>query len=385
MAKQECDILWIGRFDNYSGYRTVSESYLRAFDAVGISYVCLDIESGKIVGPSRGVNYSFNPLYSCYEFKTVKVAVICDIPKRFTRFKIVGVPVVGCTIFETDSVPAAWLNYFEDVDRIWVPTNFNVQTFSKAGIDSSKIGKISYSADPFYSNFKPKKPDIFSKCIRLLYICSNFNRKDISLIISAYLQVVKSYRNIELVIKTNSNTSKIDDILQTGLGAKKDDLQNKGVRIINGKYSKNRLRELYQSTDLYVTTERAKGWDFPAFDAMCMGIPTVTLDGSAVDFVNSSNGYLVKTRDKIHIEDFLVENEEIYKLHYWEDIFVDDFADTLLGAIKDVITDRILKRKNQCKQDSTEYSPGIIGNEIRCEIEALINKNKQERIVKVYL
>ncbi len=47
---------------------------------------------------------------------------------------------IGRSMYETDSIPNGWVEQCNDeVDEIWVPSHFNVETFSKAGVNSSKL------------------------------------------------------------------------------------------------------------------------------------------------------------------------------------------------------------------------------------------------------
>ena len=37
-------------------------------------------------------------------------------------------------MFETDSIPQDWVGRLNQMDEVWVPTAFNVETFAKAGV-----------------------------------------------------------------------------------------------------------------------------------------------------------------------------------------------------------------------------------------------------------
>ncbi len=46
---------------------------------------------------------------------------------------------VGVTMFETDRLPAGWANACESMDEIWVPSEFNRETFARSGVEPSII------------------------------------------------------------------------------------------------------------------------------------------------------------------------------------------------------------------------------------------------------
>ena len=53
------------------------------------------------------------------------------------------VPCAGRTMFETDRIPAGWVESCNRLDRIWVPSEFNRRTFAAAGVEPA---------------FRPKEP-----------------------------------------------------------------------------------------------------------------------------------------------------------------------------------------------------------------------------------
>ena len=49
---------------------------------------------------------------------------------------------IGYTVFETDRLPANWVTKMEMMDKIFVPTDFNLATFHRGGVPSGKMIKI---------------------------------------------------------------------------------------------------------------------------------------------------------------------------------------------------------------------------------------------------
>ena len=54
---------------------------------------------------------------------------------------------IGRVAFETDRIPEGWVEKCNAMGEIWVPTDFNVETFSRSGVESHKIFKIPQSID----------------------------------------------------------------------------------------------------------------------------------------------------------------------------------------------------------------------------------------------
>lgn len=50
-------------------------------------------------------------------------------------------------MFETDSVPSDWLVQLEQMDAIWVPSAFHVDTFARAGVARHKLRVVPEAVD----------------------------------------------------------------------------------------------------------------------------------------------------------------------------------------------------------------------------------------------
>ena len=46
---------------------------------------------------------------------------------------------VGRTMFETDSMPADWVARCNRMDSVWVPTEFHLEAFQRAGVEAHKL------------------------------------------------------------------------------------------------------------------------------------------------------------------------------------------------------------------------------------------------------
>ena len=62
---------------------------------------------------------------------------------------------IGRTMYETDSVPAEWVQRCEQMDEIWVPTAFHRDTFAAAGVPAEKLVVVGEPVDTGF--FDPDK------------------------------------------------------------------------------------------------------------------------------------------------------------------------------------------------------------------------------------
>ena len=66
-------------------------------------------------------------------------------PGRYSSFGGLGETAqytVGRSMYETDSVPAHWVELCNDaslVEEVWVPTRFNALTFAQAGVSPDRL------------------------------------------------------------------------------------------------------------------------------------------------------------------------------------------------------------------------------------------------------
>eukprot|EP00808_Paulinella_micropora_P030718 g8517.t1 len=73
-------------------------------------------------------------------------------PGRYSQHRDTGAALrVGRSMYESDRIPAHWKDSILGlIDELWVPSVFNVQTFSKAGINASLIQPLDESIDVYH-------------------------------------------------------------------------------------------------------------------------------------------------------------------------------------------------------------------------------------------
>lgn len=368
------NVVWIGRFNFVGGYGEVARGYLQAMEAVNMRHLCIDIEKKQPIGKTNGIFFEHDPENRCFHIKSPALLVINDLPTKYSWFKGQGfISRVGCTLFETDSFPVDWVEGLSFVDEMWVPTEFNKSTFSNSGIPEDKISVIQYSIDTDY--FTPAEAREHDT-VRLLYIVSNLNRKDPGLLLRSYFRAFSRDDNVCLTIKTRMSEERFIDAMRVHLepNFRFDDPENPEVRLVTGTISNDGIRNLYAESDLYVTTERAKGWDYPAMEAMAMGIPCVSLDWSGSEFLNDQNAFLIPVKGNLtNVHSSQVDNAEMYFGHKWADVEESQVVETLKKAVQN--KDERLRKGKQSRQDTFKYSAPEIGKQMRKLLQDKVGSN----------
>lgn len=111
---------------------------------------------------------------------------------------------IGRTMFETDRIPPDWAEKCNQMDEIWVPSQFNVETFASAGVNRDKIFIIPSSLDPsnYLSDINPA--DLSAKTgFNFLSVFGWGYRKGWDVLVRAYITEFNKNDNVALILKVN--------------------------------------------------------------------------------------------------------------------------------------------------------------------------------------
>ena len=110
---------------------------------------------------------------------------------------------IGRTMFETDSIPEDWVNNCNRMDEIWVPSEFNVESFAKAGVEREKLVKIHESVDikKFDINIKPLKDVKKINAFKFLSVFDWSLRKGWDVLIDGFIKEFRNNQKVVLILK----------------------------------------------------------------------------------------------------------------------------------------------------------------------------------------
>lgn len=340
--KKVTGIIWVGPIFQASGYGSVTRNFLKGFKEIGFPVKAVNIRPAKLRNSDEKL-LDPETLREIDELTKADpgpypVVVINSLPEAYSSIVCKNIVAkVGCTIFETDRIPESWVDICNKLDEVWVPSRFNLQTFTDSGVRSNKVKVFPYGVNTSF--FKPIEDKVVienKKRFSFLYV-SFFNyRKGFDLLLEAYLKEFTSNDDVSLIIKTgfaghNMDPKKDDAYFRNlilNLIKGRVDLSNKELphfEIITEPFDEQKLRALYNTCDLYISTDRANGWGMPCMEAMSMGKPAATIDWSgSMEFMKDGNSLLIKPTGKlIPVDDHLSSNP-IYKGHKWAEVTVDE-------------------------------------------------------------
>jgi glycosyltransferase involved in cell wall biosynthesis len=333
MNRKVSGIIWVGPVFDRGGYGNMSRNYLIGLKRAGF--------------PVRAVNHGprhrdihpdvYNEISTLLETDagSCPVGVVNLTPDIFPNVKFKGVvKKIGCTIFETDRIPHHWVKYCNRMDELWVPSQFNLETFSRSGVDHRKIKVVPIPVDTDF--FKPQNQKLYiegQKKFTFLYTFAFNWRKGFDLLLEAYLKEFSFTESVTLILKVYED----QDVKRTDLKelilrsvADKVDLGKKDLPhlvIIDKPLDQEELRNLYNACDLYISTDRANGWGMPCMEVMAMGKPAATIDWSgSTEFMKEGNSLLIRpVGNLVPVDKRLVRVRPLlYEGQKWAEVSVDE-------------------------------------------------------------
>ncbi|RCX19026.1 glycosyltransferase involved in cell wall biosynthesis [Fontibacillus phaseoli] len=200
---------------------------------------------------------------------------------------------IGYWHWELPDFPDEWLEGFNLVDEVWVPSTFVADSVAvKSPVPVVKIPhsievKITEPRDRAYFHL-PKDAFLF---LSMYDVKSYQERKNPKAAVEAFKTAFKpdDFR-VGLVLKVNSYKSGSTDIkaLETLIG----DYQN--IHLITDTISRNDVNALLCVTDCFVSLHRSEGFGLGLAEAMYLGKPVIGTNWSSnTDFMDISNSCLV--------------------------------------------------------------------------------------------
>ncbi len=351
-------IVWVGPVFDVAGYANVSRNYVLGLDALDV--------------PLRVVNHGIThrkllprDVYERLRRLTKgnagpnPVAIIHYVPDEYTNISVPdAIARVGVTIFETDRIPEHWVSLCNAMDAIWVPSEFNRGTFIDSGVSREKLDVVPYAVDTSY--FAPIDGTFDVPGLRdftFLYVSFFDWRKGFDLMLEAYLSEFTKRDNVSLVIRTSfigrNESESVRERLYSMIGDRvnlsREDLPH--LALITDPLCQDDLRRLYNTCDLYISTDRANGWGMPCMEAMAMGKPAATIDWSgSTQFMTDGNSLLIRPTGRLEPVDPRLQEERggLYSGHRWAEVEVGAVRRTMRYAFENRDELKVIAERGCC-------------------------------------
>jgi glycosyltransferase involved in cell wall biosynthesis len=328
-------LVWFSSLREPSGYADEARSYLLALEDAGYSPVAREIVWTTMDAGSSGRQRD------AFERALARRVPTGDhvwaqhvVPNdRHRNQQEPGARTAIRTMFETDRVPKEFKHRLLQADEVWVPTEFNVDTFRYGGIPANRLRVLPETID--FELFEPSAEPWPIEGTRGFTFLTNFDftdRKGWDILLDAWAAAFDPDDDVTLVLKCLSLHNAGDDAIRARIAEHLGGRATAPLVVLTDVLPVPALPRLYAAADAYVMASRGEGWGRPYMEAMAMGLPTIGSRWSGnLAFMHDDNSWLVDGT-VVAVADDAQQHAPYYQGHRW---FEPD-ADALVQALRDV-------------------------------------------------
>ncbi len=281
-------VTYYGHVFDASGYGQAARGYIHALHAAGVTLSVVDLMNhGRQVSDDLVeslVGRRLEPDFHLFH----------GIPPQWARLAFRLSNAIGMTVWETDTMPTQWRNILGHVIDLWLPCQFNVDTFRRDlqtpifrlphpvvaprvnghAVDADRLIGSDPSEFVFYSIFEWQE------------------RKGPLELLRAYFRAFPDEGDTRLVLKVNGPAAgvaarAIDETRrETGSSAR--------VSLFAVGWDEPQIEALHARGHCYVSLHRGEGWGYPLFDAVTRGKPVIATGfAGPLDYLTPADAHLV--------------------------------------------------------------------------------------------
>lgn len=295
-------IKYSGPLMDSSGYGSAARQYVYSIQTVKDIDLTLHYETFETEKTNHGERHA--KIKELLE-KNIpyKYHIIHMTPDLFSRLKENNKYNIGYAAWETDRLPRNWADYCNQMNEIWVPSDYNVGCFKRSGVTVPVI-KIPHAIEIDKDNQINTKLEITSDNSFIFYSIGQWiERKNMLGLLKAYLTEFDSDEKVCLVIKSyRLNTSiKEQEIIKEQVKALKATLrlnQYPPIKFFGQLFTRDEIKALHNACDVYVAPVRSEGWGIPIAEAMTYEKPVIATNYSGqIEFAKPEHSYLIDCQE----------------------------------------------------------------------------------------
>ena len=294
-------LIWRAPLRDPSGYADEARHFLFALQSAGIEVAGREIRwSDKVAALSPTRERALRHIMA-RPARTEKAVQVCHILAHRFQPDPRALANVGRTMFETDRLPPGWADACNRMDAIWVPSAFNIETFTNAGVLPDKLRVVPGAIDlsPYDPGCAPLRVD-GRRGFNFLAVFDWTLRKGWDVLLQAYLAEFRASEDVALVLKTHSSLGYTGAQLMEIIAAYITDTLGRDLNRIPDIILQDTnvpdayMPNLYRAGDCYVMPSRGEGWGRPYMEAMAMGLPVIATAWSGqTAFMNRDNSLML--------------------------------------------------------------------------------------------
>jgi len=232
------------------------------------------------------------------------VNIVHMTPDCMPRFKVKGIPNIGYTVWETTKLPEHWVKICNEMDAIWVPSDWNVEIFKACGV-RVPVTKIEHTIDINQFNSSEVWSDATFGLPQdkfLFYSIFQWNeRKNPAALIKAFISEFAKKDNVALVLKAYKKDGSAADgtWIREQISAIKSSMHINdapNVILLHKMMSREEILQLHKLGDCLVSPHRSEGWGYSMQEALASGSAVIGTGYSGnMEFMNSNNSYILNS------------------------------------------------------------------------------------------
>jgi glycosyltransferase involved in cell wall biosynthesis len=264
---------------------------------------------------------------------------------------------VGRAAFGTDRIPDGWSDRCNAMDEVWVPTEFNRETFVASGVDSHRLRVVRTGIDTRL--FRPDVPPLEIPHLRgfnFLSLSDWRAQQGTDVLLRAYVHEFKPDEDVALILKIseceNSSVDVEAELLSFIEINLKRGLENiPRVILLSGgsAYPQDDFARLCASAHAFVCPCRAEALGRALLEALSGGLPVIaTRWGAPLEFLDDDNSFLIGMEGLVPA----LPEEEHLAGHRWAEPSVDHLRELMREVFSN--GEEAGKRAKQGRKDAVE-------------------------------
>ncbi len=374
-------LIWNAPLRDPSGYADEARHFLFALDAAGANVAARAIRwSDKIALLSPDRERILGRMLT-RNVQTNQALSVCHILAPLFQPDPRALANVGRTMFETDRLPTGWADACNRMDAVWVPSAFNVATFTQAGVQADKLRVVPGAIDlaPYDMGCAALRVD-GARGFNFLSVFDWTLRKGWDALIRAFVEEFGAGEDVALILKTHSSLGYTGAQMLDAVAAYITQTLGRDLNRIpdivlqDANVPDARMPSLYRASDCYVMPSRGEGWGRPYMEAMAMGLPVIATGWSGqTAFLNAQNS-LVLDYTLTDVPPDAWRETPTYKGHQWAEPSPSHLRALLRRSFEDRQSGKLLGQAARAHLESHfTYAP--VAAKIIAEVERLTKQH----------
>ncbi|MDQ3870164.1 MAG: glycosyltransferase [Chloroflexota bacterium] len=242
---------------------------------------------------------------------------------------------VGRTMFETDRIPADWVGRCNEMDEVWVPSRFNLETFAASGVGEDRLVIVpspvpvgTFAGD--HATFEI--PEVHGYTFLSVFDWSL--RKGWDVLLRAYVEEFTADDDVTLVLRVHSSYGRT--------GAEVRELVTMTVRqlaarrrpppvvVLDRVVPEADMPGLYRAADCLVAPSRGEGCGRPLLEAMASGLPVIATNWNGpAEFMDAEHSYPLEVEGVVPVPARALPEGPAFAGHRWAEPSLDHLRELM--------------------------------------------------------